>query len=427
MPCLSSDPAMQQLFRETSGVQNAGDRRSSSSNLLSGTHTAHFYSDDSVLLTEVGLHLADALRAGGAAVVIAESSRRQAFTDHLESLGIDVARADKQDRWMGLDASATLAEFMVDGWPDEQRFNRLISAILDRLTAAATSTNPAPPVAAYGEMVTVLWKRGQQAAAIRLEELWAALGRKRIFHLSCGWPLDMFSDARDALAVDRICSLHTDVLPKLGSEPGEAKDRKRMSLLWQLKANKVLQRISRISRQTLGFYRDVSAPGWTSLQDAFDEVLSIYDQRLRDRNITVVRKIRPNLRIFAPLGEVKYILSKLVANAFDSSSHGATIYLGARGGRHPDTGAHGVRISVGDQGIGLDQALCAQVFSPFFASRKDINVGLGLYAVKEMIERRGGFIRCRSKVSAPSGTVMTAFLPLEPIAVSADSKQITAA
>lgn len=413
---------MQQLFREDSGVRNAGDRRPTPSTPLSSTHIAHFYSDDSSLLMEAGAYLADALRAGGAAVVIAEASRRQAFVDQLKSLGIDVADADRQDRWMALDASATLAEFMVDGWPDEQRFNRLISAILDRLTeAAARASRPAPPIAAYGEMVTVLWKQGKHAAAIRLEELWAALGRKRQFHLSCGWPLDMFTDARDALAVDKICSLHTHVLPKLGSDLPTAKDPRRMSLLWQLKANKVLQRVSRISRQTLGFYRDASAPGWIDLREAVDEVLSIYDQRLRDKNISVVRKIRPNLRMFAPLGEVKYVLSKLVANAFDSSFQGSSIYLGAHKACHPVTGAQGIRISVGDQGIGLTHALRAQVFSPFFAARRDINVGLGLWTVKDILDRRGGYIRCRSRVVEPSGTVMSAFLPVQPVTATSSA------
>ena len=419
---------MQQLFREDSGVRNAGDRRTTSSTPLSSTHIAHFYSDDSSLVAEAGAYLANALRAGGAAVVIAESSRRQAFADQVEALGIDVAQADKQDRWMGLDASATLAEFMVDGWPDEQRFNRLMSAILDRLTAAsARATSAIPPIAAYGEMVTVLWKHGKQAAAIRLEELWAALGRNRVFHLSCGWPLDMFSDARDALAVERICRLHTGILPKLGSEVTEPKDRQRMSLLWQLKANKVLQRVSRISRQTLGFYRDASAPAWIDLREAVDEVLSIYDQRLRDKNIAVVRKIRPNLRLFAPLGEVKYVLSKLVANAFDSSFQGSSIYLGAHKTRHPVTGAQGIRISVGDQGIGLTEALREQVFSPFFAARRDINVGLGLWTVKDILDRRGGFIRCRSRIIEPSGTVMTAFLPVQPAMATSNSTQSSAA
>jgi signal transduction histidine kinase len=329
---------------------------------------------------------------------------------------------------MALDASATLAEFMVDGWPDEQRFNRLISAIIDRLTAAAaTPANPVPPIAAYGEMVTVLWKRAQQTAAIRLEELWSELGRKRAFHLSCGWPLDMFSDARDALAVEKICSLHTHVLPKVGGEPTATKDRQRMSMLWQLKANRVLQRVSRISRQTLGFYRDASAPGWIDLRDALEEVLSIYQRRLHEKNIAVIRKIRPNLRIFAPLGEVKYILSKLVANAFDSSFQGTKIYLAAREARHPETGTRGVRICVGDQGIGLTDSLRAQVFSPFFAARNDINVGLGLWTVKDILERRGGFIRCRSKISEPSGTMMTAFLPVQPALVASGTPHPTAA
>jgi signal transduction histidine kinase len=86
-----------------------------------------------------------------------------------------------------------------------------------------------------------------------------------------------------------------------------------------------------------------------------------------------------------------------------------------------------VRLSVGDQGIGLTDSLRAQVFSPFFAARNDINVGLGLWTVKDMIDRRGGFIRCRSKVSEPSGTMMTAFLPVQPALVASGTPHPTAA
>ncbi|HLJ76106.1 MAG TPA: ATP-binding protein [Acidobacteriaceae bacterium] len=417
---------MSQSSAFRSGLPESGNPSSPSSSLHSGSHTAHFYSDDDGLVTEVGQIFAAALQAGGSAIIIADPSHRQSFAQYLESRGIDLVRATSTGRWIALDASAALAEFMVDGWPDTQRFNMLIGGILDRLTATALpSANP--PVAAYGEMVSVLWRRGKQAAALRLEELWCELGRTRLFHLSCGWPLSFFRDDRDSLVVDKIGALHTHVLPNVGLQPAGAGRNPRGGLLWQIKANKVLQRVSSISRQTLGFYRDLSSPAWINVQDAIDEVLAMYEARLRNREITVVRKIHPNLKLFASLGEMKYILSKLIANAFDSSFKGSRIYLSARAAHHPQTGTRGVRISVGDQGFGLDPAELAQVFSPFFASRKDINVGLGLWTLKDLLERRGGFIRCRSKAAEPSGTIMSAFLPTHPVAAAPGSAQSHAA
>lgn len=403
-------------------------RDSQRSSLAWGSHTAHFYSDEDSLVAEVGQRLFAALQSGGSAVAIAERSHRQSLAHYLESHGIDLVRATNQGRWIALDASAALAEFMVDGWPDEERFHMLIGGVVDRLTAAAaTPANPNPPIAAYGEMVTVLWRRGKQAAAIRLEELWCELGHTRVFHLSCGWPLSLFNDARDSLVVDKLCALHTHVLPNMGLNAASAGNYPRRGLLWQIKANKVLQRVSSISRQTLGFYRDLSSPSWIDVHEAIEEVLAMYESRLANREISLRCKIHPDLRIFASLGEVKYILSKLVANAFDASLQGATIYLAARSALHPETGARGVRISVGDQGFGLEAAQCAQVFSPFLSSQTDISIGLGLWTVKDLLDRRGGYVRCRSKVTAPSGTLITAFLPMHPAAAAVGTAASTAA
>lgn len=408
---------MDHAASEKSGAARAGHEVSPPSSLSRGSHTAHFYSDDASLLGEVGQFLSAELANGGAGIIIADQNHRKGLAKYIETRDIDLARASSQGRWIALDASATLSEFMVDGRPDAQRFNRLMNGIFDQLATAAKPLNAATPIAAYDEMVTVLWTRGKREAAIRLEELWAALGQKRTFHLSCGWPLNAFTDARDADAVDQICALHTDVLPRLGYHQAGSNDRRRGSFLWQLKANTVLQRVSSISRQTLGFYRDLSSPAWIDIQEAIEDVLAIHEQRLRSREIAVRRKIRPNLRIFASLGEVKYILSKLLANAFDSSFQGSVIYVSAIEARNSTTGVHGVRISFGDQGLGLDPSLSSQVFSPYFASQKDIRVGLGLWTVKDLLDRRGGYIRCRSKVTVPSGTIMTAFLPKHPTAV----------
>ena len=408
-----------------SGFRGAGDPSSPPGSLQQGSHTAHFYSDDDTLLTEVGQRIVAALQAGGSAIVIAEPSRRQSFARYLEAQQIDLVRMTNQGRWIALDAAGALAEFMVDGWPDDHRFRMLIGGVLERLTAAASGANP--PIFAYGEMVTVLWKRGKQAAAIRLEELWCELGRTQAFHLSCGWPLSLFRDAADAALVDKLCALHTHVLPNVGVSPAAPGGRPPLGLLWQFKANKVLQRVSSISRQTLGYYRDLSSPSLVNVQDAIDEVLAMYQQRLRRRDITVRRKIHPRLEIFASLGEVKYILTKLVANAFDASFQGATIYLAARRSHHSQTGIRGVRISVGDQGFGLEPAQCARVFDHYFASRTDISVGLGLWTVKDLLERRGGYIRCRSRVTQPSGTMMSAFLPMHPSAALLDGHRSSAA
>lgn len=378
-----------------------------------GTHTAHFFVNDPSLVAEVGQRFAAALAAGGAAVVIADAPHRTELAQFVESAGIDLSRAATQGRWLALDARKTLNEFMVSDAPDPQRFGALIGGILDRLAAALSMRGAASaPVVAYGEMVALLWKDGIPDAASRVEDLWNDLQRTRTFHLSCGWPLRFFSNPTDGIAVDRILAQHTHVTPSINQElHGE---RKPGSSLWQLKAHTVLEHVSQISRQTLGFYRGAGSAVSVSISEAAEEVLSIYRSHLTDNEISVRKKIHAGLSVRWPQGECKQILSGLIANAIDASFPGAAIYLASHESRHPFTGVHGVRFTVGDQGVGIPPAMRPDIFTPFSRIRKDINIGLGLWSIKDLLGKRGGYIHCRSRIGASSGTLMSVFLPAEP-------------
>jgi DcmR-like sensory protein len=61
-------------------------------------------------------------------------------------------------------------------------------------------------VRACGEMVDVLWKRNQTAAATRVEMLWNELAQSHDFSLLCGYSMGNFY--KDA-AQDDICRHHT--------------------------------------------------------------------------------------------------------------------------------------------------------------------------------------------------------------------------
>ena len=64
-------------------------------------------------------------------------------------------------------------------------------------------------IRAYGEMVEVLWKRGQVAAAIRIENLWNDLARSHRFGLLCGYAMGNFYKGS---ATNDICRVHTHVV-----------------------------------------------------------------------------------------------------------------------------------------------------------------------------------------------------------------------
>jgi signal transduction histidine kinase len=385
------------------------------------SHTAHFYSSDAVLLAEVCSNLSASLAAGGCAIVIATRAHILGFEQQLTLRGFDMPRIARQGRWLALSAAATLASFMVQGWPDEKKFSAQLQAILDRAVAAASPVAGLvdPHIAAYDEMNALLWEQDNTSAALHLEELWSRVLRTRSFHLSCGWPLRLFSSDADSAAIRRICALHSGVTPAyaVAGDPAHRRDLG----LWQLKARAVLQNVSHIARQTLGFYRDSDSvsPAPIAVSSAMDEVIAMHQPRICEREVDVRCKIRSNIDVVAPLGEFKHVLSCLVANALDASSPGDEITISAWKGRHPVTGVPGIRLTVLDQGVGIPDAIVRDVFTPFFTTTRDINIGLGLWVVKDILDRRGGFIRCRSRVTQPSGTVMMVFLPSAPAQAAA--------
>jgi len=195
-----------------------------------------FYSDDSFLLEGLSRFIGSALGAGDAAIVIATEAHRDELTLRLQALGLDTARSIKQGRFVSLDAAETLSKFMVDGWPDEARFEEVVGGVLKGVTSAVKG-GLQPRVAAFGEMVALLWADGQGDAAIRLEQLWNDLAKKHSFYLHCAYPMSGFAHSQDGDPILKICAEHSHVIPaesytELSTEP----DRLRSIALLQQKA-----------------------------------------------------------------------------------------------------------------------------------------------------------------------------------------------
>ena len=175
------------------------------------THLVQFYEQDSFLLEELSRFIGIALGAGDAAVVIATKAHRDGLSDRLRARGFDTVKASKQDRYITVDAAETLSKFIVNGEPDAERFAGTIGPLLARAKAAGEGENP--KVAAFGEMVALLWAEGKADAAIRLEQLWNELAKTYSFHLWCGYPLTHFSQREHSEAFSRICAEHSAVVP----------------------------------------------------------------------------------------------------------------------------------------------------------------------------------------------------------------------
>ena len=176
-------------------------------------------------------------------------------------------------------------------------------------------------------------------------------------------------------------------------------------------ADQELARVAHIAQQTLGFYRDNSEPVTLVVANVIDDVLTIYERKTRYKMIDIQREIEPNLTLKTLQGELKQSISNLLANAIDASRERGKIIIRARRIRDPRTSRSGVRITIADNGIGIPSEHKAKLFAPFFTSRKEVGTGLGLWITKDLVEKKGGTIRFRSRDSKPTGTVMSIYLP----------------
>jgi PAS domain S-box-containing protein len=169
-------------------------------------HFVQFYDDDEFLVDSVTGFIAEAVRTGGAGLVIATPKHRDGIEKALADRGIDVAKAVARERFVALDAAETLSKFMAGREPDPRRFSDVVGGLVDRMPRGRR-------LRAFGEMVALLWAEGNRAGAVHLEELWNDLGKARTFALFCAYPLDGFGDEAQAGAFAEICSCHARVMP----------------------------------------------------------------------------------------------------------------------------------------------------------------------------------------------------------------------
>ena len=112
------------------------------------------------------------------------------------------ARLDRHP-YHAFDAAETLESLLFNGMPDRQLFQSVVGTLVTKLASEG-------PLSIYGEMVSLLWQRGDVMAAMRLEGLWNELGAGTEFSLLCGYRT---GGGRDASLGARISDLHSHELP----------------------------------------------------------------------------------------------------------------------------------------------------------------------------------------------------------------------
>lgn len=168
-------------------------------------HLVQFYESKQVFLDLLEGFVSGGLRTGEGVIVIATAEHREALNTRLTERGFDIKAASAADQYIALDAEETMSRFMVRGWPDEYLFTQMVTWLLSRAKGQGRK------VRAFGEMVAVMWARGQQGPVVRLEELWHKLCHEKQFPLLCAYPRSGFND--DAMmSLKEICGAHSKII-----------------------------------------------------------------------------------------------------------------------------------------------------------------------------------------------------------------------
>jgi signal transduction histidine kinase len=82
-----------------------------------------------------------------------------------------------------------------------------------------------------------------------------------------------------------------------------------------------------------------------------------------------------------------------------------------------DNGRRSVRVTIVDNGKGIDANARQHLFEPFFTTKGTVGTGLGLWVSKQIIDKHLGTIRMRSSSGgARHGTAFSVVLSAEPAA-----------
>ncbi len=150
-----------------------------------------------------------------------------------------------------------------------------------------------------------------------------------------------------------------------------------------------------------------------ALKSLLEEILSIYRESAKQKDISLALSVDSDLSIFADMDMVKTILRNLLSNALKFTHPGGNVFINCKQVNNSD-----ISISVIDSGIGMSN----EILDGLFKIDRNVNrpgtqgessSGLGLIICKEFAEKQGGRLEVKSKEG--SGTSFTLFLPAKNI------------
>jgi hypothetical protein len=183
------------------------------SGLLAGAaprdHIVQLYQDQQFLNRAVCRFAAAAIANGEGVILVPTIAHWDAFRPRLEDEGVDVKAAQSRGQLTIVDADNLLPTFMRDGMPDSPMFLGLAANVIRQ----ARGDGRYPKVRWWGEMVNLLWERGDVAASMNLEDLFDQLAHEHDIAIFCSFLMDNFNGDVHARMLPRLGENHSHLIP----------------------------------------------------------------------------------------------------------------------------------------------------------------------------------------------------------------------
>jgi hypothetical protein len=172
-------------------------------------HIVQLYQDQQFLNRAVCRFAASAIANGEGVILVPTAAHWEAFRPRLAAEGVDVAAAQDSGQLTVVDADELLPQFMRDAMPDAPVFLGLAQKAISK----ARDGGRFPKVRWWGEMVNVLWERGDVAASMDLEDQFDRLAREQEIAIFCSFVMDNFNGDVHARMLPRLGQNHSHLIP----------------------------------------------------------------------------------------------------------------------------------------------------------------------------------------------------------------------
>jgi signal transduction histidine kinase len=168
-----------------------------------------------------------------------------------------------------------------------------------------------------------------------------------------------------------------------------------------------LATLTKLSRQTLSFYRSPETRESIAISTLAEAALRVHQLKISAKRINVRKRLSSDVAVEIHAGDMLQVFSNLISNAVDALPENGILCVKVRRGTDE---AH---VMVADNGPGIPPSILSKIFDPFFTTKKERGTGLGLSISKSIVENHHGRIRSRTTTRPNrNGTAFRISIPL---------------